>query len=474
MKKLFTFFFVGLIALSLFACKDETPAEDTAGVGYGLVHGHYVGKVDVKINADGEVTEASVEEYFLPYNWAKVEATATATGYGLVHGHYVGVIDVTIDQAGLVTDASVEEYFLPYNWAKVAVADTENVPADVVTVVGSRGTSYYAMYVDIDGVLFTGTAAGESGAQHIVYSATGIDDLEVWVEDAANAKAYVEAVEAGNYFIANQDGTESSYTRSDATSNTSMKKSESGYWSGDNYPLGWAGNMEAFVTGITGTKLSAALETIVKDGTWSIGTIVTGATMTDFVDYYEVAQRGYANALTAFADDVVAVIGSRGLSVYAKYIKVGDTLYTAAVSGAAGSQSVVYSATGIANIEAWVETEANAKAYVEIVEAGNFYVANADGSQSSLTRADATSNTSMKKSESGYWSGTNYPLGWAGNMAEFVTGITGTKLDAQVTDIVKDTTWSIGTIATGATMTDFVDYYEVAQRAHADAVSNQE
>ncbi|MDX9691290.1 MAG: hypothetical protein RBT45_02480 [Acholeplasmataceae bacterium] len=535
MKKLFTFFFAVLVALSLFACEDgeqtdptvvptEPTVVTTEGTGYGLVHGHYVGMIDVTVGADGNVTDATVEEYFLPYSWAKVDVARTATGYGLVHGHYVGMIDITINAAGNVTDANVEEYFLPYSAAKVdvartavgyglvhghyvgmievsinaagnvtdavveeyflpysaakvVVADPENIPADVVSVTGSRGTSYYAKYFSVDGILFTGTVNGEAPAQTITYAANDIADIEVWVEDAVNAKHYVDAVEAGTVFIANENGTESDYVMADASASVSMKKSESPYWSGPNYPLGWAGNAEAFETAITGTKMNAALETIVKNaetGFWSIGDIVTGATMTDFKDYYEVAQRGYQSALTVVPEGTLSVTGSRGTSLYSEYVMVDGILFTGTVNGEAPAQTITYAADGIADIEVWVEDAVNAKRYVDAVDANLVFNSDASGTKLDWPLADASAKNSMKKSLSGYWSGANYPLGWAGNVAAFETAITGTKLNADLATIVKNAEtgyWSIGDVVTGATWSDFKDYYEVSQRGYQNALT---
>ena len=534
MKKMFTFFFAVLIALSLFACKDKPsdptviPTEPTVlpteGTGYGLVHGHYVGEIKVNVGADGKVTAATVEEYFLPYSWAKVDEfrTAvgyglvhghyvgmasvlinnagnvlsaevdeyflpyswakvdefrTATGYGLVHGHYVGVVDVTLANNGNVVDINVDEYFLPYSAAKVVVADPLDLPADVLSVTGSRGTSYYAKFFSVDGILFTGTVLGEGTAQSIKYSADDIEDIEVWVQTEANAKRYVEAVDANLVFIANEDGTPSTYEMSDASAKVSMKKSESPYWSGASYPLGWAGNMAAFETAVTGTKLNADLETIVKNsetGFWSIGDIVTGATMTDFKDYYQVSQRAYTNALTAIPDDILPVVGSRGTSYYAKYINVDGITFTGEVLGTGTAQSIKYSADDIEDIEVWVQTEANAKRYVEAVDAGNYGYLNADGEEVEYVCGDASAKVNMRKSLTPYWSGASYPLGWAGNIAALETAIIGTKLNADLATIVKNTEtgfWSIGDVVTGATMTDFKDYYQVAQRAYQTALT---
>lgn len=259
MKKLIALLFVAFLALGLVACAEDEPSYE---YGYGV-------------------------------------------GYGLVHGHYVGVAKVVLDKDDNVVNVQFEEYYLPYNIGQVAYTPVEGVtqPADILTVVGSRGTAYYAKYVSVNGVLFTGAVAGESGAQSIGYTAAGVGDIETWVQDEANAKAYVEAVEAGLVFLANADGTKSTYQFGNANVKLGWTKSATGYWAYDTrnariYPLGWGGNMAAMAEAMVGTKLDAAEADLVKDGTtWKIGTIVTGATLSDFVDYYKLAQRAYANAL---------------------------------------------------------------------------------------------------------------------------------------------------------------------------------
>lgn len=258
MKKLIALLFVAFLALGLVACAEDEPSYE---YGYGV-------------------------------------------GYGLVHGHYVGVVKVVLDKDDVVVNVQFEEYYLPYNAGQVAYTPVEGVaqPADILTVVGSRGTSYFAKYMSVNGVLFTGAVQGESGAQVIEYTAPGVGNIEEWVTVEANAKAYVEAVEAGLVFIANANGTKSSYEHGNANVKLGWTKSATGYWTYDTrnarlYPLGWGGNMAALAEALVGTKIDAVETDLVKDGTWKIGTIVTGATMSDFVDYYKLAQRGYANAL---------------------------------------------------------------------------------------------------------------------------------------------------------------------------------
>lgn len=224
---------------------------------------------------------------------AACDSKKEATAYGLVHGHYVGEVTVALDKDGKVESVVMEEYFLPYSWAKT----TQTEGADVLTVVGTARTggftyAYYAKYIKIGDKLFTGSVIGEEGAQSIKYSAEGIADIEEWVKNHDNAKWYVKQVNANKFFIADSAGKEhATLTRGDATSNTSMKKSEAGYWVVDAPRLGWKGNIEAMVSVLVGMDLSNVkpADYAKVDGVWNIGDVVTAATLTDFADYINLA-----------------------------------------------------------------------------------------------------------------------------------------------------------------------------------------
>lgn len=217
-----------------------------------------------------------------------------ATGYGLVHGHYVGVVNLTVAKDKTVKSATIEEYFLPYNFAKVDAAKKDH--ADVLAADYRGNVVYYAKYVKVDDVLFTGAVSGEAPARVVTYSATGINNIEEWVKTEANAKKYVDAVEAKKVFIATSTGEKSTELTTLSTDNSakSMKKSESGYWTPAQGGLGWKANMEEIVKGIVGTKLEG--EAVKEGDTWKLGTVVTGATLNDFKDYIAVAKRAYATA----------------------------------------------------------------------------------------------------------------------------------------------------------------------------------
>ncbi|MFP4286312.1 MAG: hypothetical protein ACLFRI_01325 [Candidatus Izemoplasmataceae bacterium] len=233
-------------------------------------------------------------------------SSTEASAYGVVHGHYVGVADITVDKDGVVTDLTLEEYFLPYSWGKVDASNADR--EDVLGVVGTRRggdssntedhvTTYYAKYLQIGDELFTGAVTGDAGSQSIVYSTDDIADLDVYVETEENAKWYVDQILAEEVYIANEDGTENTELEtieSDASSVT-LNKSDSGYWStGDR---GWLGNRDATVDAIIGLNLSEEFTTVRgEDNFWSINDTVTGATWSDFNDYFNLAQQAYDNA----------------------------------------------------------------------------------------------------------------------------------------------------------------------------------
>lgn len=257
MKKLLAFLLVFTLGFVLYACGDD---EDENGDDNG------------NGNGNGEV-----EEFI-------------GTGYGLVHGHYVGISTVEVDEDGVVIEATLDEYFLPYSWASVEVdEEAEEAPEDVVVWERRGSTNWNAKYVDIGGILFEATS--EDGAAP-VYSAPGIPDLEAWLKLQPNAKWYVEQVDAGNFFIANADGSESDYPLGEEE----MRKWDANYWRfGD---LGWDGNVEQTIEAVVGMNLSEKFELERgEDNFWTIGDAVSGATWSDMPDYIEVILRAYYNAL---------------------------------------------------------------------------------------------------------------------------------------------------------------------------------
>ncbi len=219
--------------------------------------------------------------------------------YRMVHSHYVGVAEVVVDQNDNVVSVKFDEYFLPYSFAQITVSDPLNLPNDVLAVAGSRGTTYYAKYVSVNATIFVGEVLGEAGSQSIKYSTSGVDDIDTWALNEENAKIYVDSVKSGKVFIANADGSESDYEKSNTNAKLGWTKSSTGYWSNPaSYPLGWGGNIKAITDAFIGTKITADESLLTYDNSWSVDGLVTGATIADFSDYYTVIQQAYNNAIS--------------------------------------------------------------------------------------------------------------------------------------------------------------------------------
>jgi hypothetical protein len=230
------------------------------------------------------------------------------TSYGLVHGYYVGVITVNVDVDGKVTAMDVEEYFLPYSWAKITAAqalDGETLRAGALAVVTSRGTNYYSQFIKIGDKVFEGFVTGSGTAQGISYRTTGISHLETWLKQEAAAKWYVEQVEAGNFAITTSTGaTHPTWVKgaADASTAIGMTKTASGYWTVEAPRLGWVGNVAAFKADMIGQDLSQVFvysrDAAAAAGSqfWTINGTVSGATWSDYPDYLHLAILAYRNA----------------------------------------------------------------------------------------------------------------------------------------------------------------------------------
>lgn len=219
----------------------------------------------------------------------------TAKGYGLVHKDYVGIAEITVNKKGVVTALTFEEVYFPTHWAGLTA--TEGVDADLfLTYTTSKGKeANVAKYVVVDGKLFTGSVDGTD----VKYAANGIADLKAACKDnEETAKWYAEALLAGKAFAAKADGSKAAFQIT-ADKEGGFAKSVTGYWSGNNYPLGWKGNMAALSEALVGTEMGFADADLVKDAEsklWSFGGTVTKATLTDAKDYVAVAQKAYNTA----------------------------------------------------------------------------------------------------------------------------------------------------------------------------------
>ena len=227
--------------------------------------------------------------------------TEVGIGYGLVHSHYVGVAEITTEN-DIVTEASFEEYFLPYSWAKVTAAEgsDDTVAVKSTSRTGAQVTTIYAQRVKVGDRIFTIEVTGAEWAQTFKYTSTGIADIDAWVADEANAQWYVEKIDANDYGFVNASGAAiTSFVLADASAKVSMTKSDSGYWTVAAPGLGWSGNMDKLVELLVGSTMefdpADFTKATVAPLVWGNGDITTGATLTDFKAYLSLALRAFAN-----------------------------------------------------------------------------------------------------------------------------------------------------------------------------------
>ena len=222
---------------------------------------------------------------------------ATAKGYGIAHKIYVGEVTLTVNEDGEVVSGSIEEYYLPFNVAKLGSV-TEYADATDVAFGNSHGEAAFAKYFSVNDMLFTAedSEKGEDGSYTglPVYKNADGDTLLEWVTVEANAKAYVEGTQAGTVFIANADGTKhATYATPEGDKWT---KTGTGY---GNDSFVWADAMEGVIDSIVGTDMDVDYEKN-DEGYWVVNDMVTGATLVDYAQYFAVAERAYDTAMADF------------------------------------------------------------------------------------------------------------------------------------------------------------------------------
>jgi hypothetical protein len=230
--------------------------------------------------------------------------------YGVVHKEYVGEALVVV-KGSEILHVKIDEAFLPHDFARITDASAAANPALVVEIKGANDASlFYAKNVAVDGKLYTAaqltaeerTATGT--ARYVKYTASDVPNLYVHVKTEANAKAYYEAFVAGKVFVANADGSKNS-TLALNTPYYMELKSIGKYWpaavptvnatSGAvGIQIGWRGNMAILEAAIEemGFALTPTRDTA-NANKIKFGDVVTGATMTDYLDYFNLAKAAY-------------------------------------------------------------------------------------------------------------------------------------------------------------------------------------
>ncbi|MDE7454880.1 MAG: hypothetical protein K2M64_03530 [Clostridia bacterium] len=223
-------------------------------------------------------------------NCVTLDLGTDATAYGLVHGQgYVGIATVTV-KYGKISKATLDEACFPTQVKATADAGDYAV---------ANGSNYFWKTVKYGNVTMT----YEAGEEYKGYK-VGNQTLVEFFQDAANCKAYAEAVMANKVTVVTADG-----EKTDIMTAQTLLKSNNGYWTVNetSTQLGWKANVTAtcnyVVTyGFAGVTSSEDLKTedhsatnakldnefVDKNG------VATGATWTDMWDYVNLLHTAYA------------------------------------------------------------------------------------------------------------------------------------------------------------------------------------
>ncbi len=224
----------------------------------------------------------------------------TAEAYIYIHAGYVGIATARTNAQGEVS-VELDEAFLPHTLAAVDIEADEWNEDNTASYVVRGNTNYVAKYVVYNGTNYVGTTVGTS----VTYVAADEDgnpaggqDLELIIIRSQDSMAqYVESIQNGGFGIMTEfGGTVQPVT---TTSYGQVTKRGSSYWA---FGLGWQGNIDAIESFIDENgwhfnlaDMSRAAEADANDQRlWSVADAVTGATLSDFKDYFINAQMALA------------------------------------------------------------------------------------------------------------------------------------------------------------------------------------
>lgn len=228
----------------------------------------------------------------------------TETAYAYVHGGYVGMAKVMTDDNGDLT-ASLDEAFLPHILAQVDMEAAEWTEDNTV-VFDSHGPKSVAKYVEYKGKTYVGISAGSS----LTYveadengMAAGNTDLEMSIlRNQGTMAAYYALIASGSFKVFTEFGGEAIVITTTGYGGLT-KKASPGYWA---FGQTWIGNITAIEEFIAENGVQFNESDMVRakeenaDGQklWSVADAVSGATNSDFKDYYALAQHAAGKLIT--------------------------------------------------------------------------------------------------------------------------------------------------------------------------------
>ena len=214
----------------------------------------------------------------------------TAEAYAYVHGGYVGQAVVTTDDEGSI-DVTLDEAFLPHTLAAVDMESDDWNEENTVFYIQRDNEVRVAKWISYNDTNYTGVTVGTA----LAYvesdengNPTGNTILEKSIlRNEDTMKTWWESIAEGEFMVYREFGGSGSAVTT--TRYNGLYKRGSDYW--PERGLGWQGNMDAIVEAAETMGVGFTLDEMVRgDDGWELADAGTGATASDFKDYFSLVQ----------------------------------------------------------------------------------------------------------------------------------------------------------------------------------------
>lgn len=214
-----------------------------------------------------------------------------ATGYQMVYNDYVGIAQISV-KGKKVQTLSIDEFYLPTTWAKL-----ENFQEDLAISYETEGyqgkeTITLAKYIQIGDEKFTAKIIENNP----IYYSNKIENLKTWIaSNEENAKWYIDNIKANNVYTTDKNGNQVELDTYAKTAGGYSKKTTD-YWPQYYGGLGWKANIQALEEALIGTTMNFKDSEIVFNDTWIFAYEKSQATIAAAKEYISLVQKSYDNA----------------------------------------------------------------------------------------------------------------------------------------------------------------------------------
>jgi hypothetical protein len=208
--------------------------------------------------------------------------------YAYVHGGYVGRAEATTDAEGNPS-FNIDEAFLPHTLAIVDIEAADWNEDNTASYVVRGNTVNVAKYVSYNDTNYVGETVGTAliyvEADEDGNPAGGTDIEKMILRNEANMETWWNSIADGGFAIYTEFGGDAMPVTT--TSYGSLYKEGSNYWTNG---LTWQGNMDAIEEAAVQYGVGYSLDEMTSNGEWKLADAGTGATASDFKDYFSLIQ----------------------------------------------------------------------------------------------------------------------------------------------------------------------------------------